>query len=100
MALCIASAARKRGWKGTGAAGGAVLIAEAIAERLRAGAGEAGGRSDSGVSVAPNGFINLAPGFVESVVPEVSNKRRCGVPGSCACVCLFFVRCCGVTVYC
>lgn len=60
MALNIASAARKRGWKGTGGAGGAIAIAEATAEMLRArGIGEGGGGQPSGVAVAANGFINF-----------------------------------------
>lgn len=60
MALSIASAARKRGWEGTGGAGGAVTIAEAIAKRMRgARAGSGEGLKVWGVSVAPNGFINF-----------------------------------------
>jgi len=55
VALSIASAARKRGWKGTGGAGGAVFIAEATAEILRVG----GSEKLSGIAVAPNGFINF-----------------------------------------
>lgn len=65
VALSIASAARKRGWKGPGGAGGAVAIAEAIAARVRE--TEAGGSEGSavvsGVTVAANGFINFAADF-------------------------------------
>lgn len=64
VALSIASAARKRGWKGTGAAGGAVAIAEVTAAMLRSGSSEAGGRARlSAVEVAPNGFINFEADF-------------------------------------
>ncbi len=56
VALSIASAARKRGWKGTGGAGGAVAVAEATTEMLRAG----GSEKLSGITVAPNGFVNFA----------------------------------------
>lgn len=60
VALSIASAARKRGWKGTDGAGGAVAFAEATAEVLRAGGnGSDEGALLSGLSVAPNGFINF-----------------------------------------
>lgn len=60
VALSIASAARQRGWKGTDGAGGAVVIAEATAEVLRAGSnGSDDGALLSGLSVAPNGFINF-----------------------------------------
>lgn len=61
LALSIASAARKRGWRGTGAAGGAVTIAEATADLLRSRSIETGGRARlSAITVAPNGFINFA----------------------------------------
>lgn len=67
MALNIASAARKRGWKGTGAAGGAVAIAEATADILRSRISEAGeGALLSSVAVAPNGFINFEADFAPS----------------------------------
>lgn len=55
VALSIASAGRKRGWKGTGGAGGAVAIAEATAKMLTAG----GNGKLSGIAVEPNGFINF-----------------------------------------
>lgn len=67
VALSIASAARKRGWQGTGAAGGAVAVAEATAGLLRSRSVEAGGRAKiSAVTVAPNGFINFEADFVSS----------------------------------
>lgn len=72
VALNIASAARKRGWKGDGSAGGAVAIAEVVASRMREGP-EAAGRGEgeggvliSSVTVAPNGFINFVVAEVES----------------------------------
>lgn len=65
VALSIASAARKQGWKGVGASGGAFAIAEAIAERLRAGGSESTEPAVlSSIAVAPNGFINFGASCV------------------------------------
>lgn len=77
MALNIASAARKRGWKATGGAGGAVAVAEAIAGGMRGGGfGEGGGgvAEVSDVTVAPNGFINFAA-EIGSSSADVSNHE-------------------------
>lgn len=64
MALSIASAARKRGWKGTGVVVGAVAIAEATAKLLRSRGSEEGGQARlSAITVAPNGFINFQADF-------------------------------------
>lgn len=83
VALSMASAARKRGWKGTGAAGGAVAIAEATADLLRSRSSEAGGRAKlSAVTVAPNGFIN----FEAEVGPSSTLVSTHGPDDGWACV--------------
>lgn len=81
VALSIASAARKRGWKGTGAAGGAVAIAEATADMLRSRSSEAGGGAlVSAITVAPNGFINFEAGFgPSSTLVSTHGQLVCGV---------------------
>ena len=89
VALSIASAARRRGWEGTGGAGGALAIAEAIAESMRGertGSGE--GPKISDISVAPNGFINFGAEFgspptsVSSDTPKHARTCvRCSGPG-------------------
>ncbi|CAM9705112.1 unnamed protein product [Scytosiphon promiscuus] len=92
VALRIASAARKRGWKGVGASGGAVTIAEAIAGRLREGGNEETEPTVlSSVAVAPNGFINFearsippcssaSPDHVQIPPPRPHEARDGGAP--------------------
>lgn len=73
VALSIASAARRQGWKGVGEGGGSVAIAEAIAEQLKAGG--SGGAEEgalSSIAVASNGFINFEASCIPSCSP-VSN---------------------------
>lgn len=80
VALSIASAARKRGWKGGTGGGEALGIAKAVAdcivnrgEKLDGGSGGAETIDISDVTVAPNGFINFAADSVEALpASEVS----------------------------
>lgn len=72
----MASAARKRGWKPTGDGGGAVLIAEAIAELIRrrlegSTSNHPSTSGSGGISVAPNGYINFTASVVEGLAAMV-----------------------------
>ncbi|CAM9317160.1 unnamed protein product [Laminaria digitata] len=82
VALSIASAARRRGWQGTGGAGGAVAIAESIAEGMRGGGitGSEVGAKISDISVAPNGFINFEAELGSPPTSVSSKMHRPPVP--------------------